>query len=174
MAQDKTQINFDILLFFSISIFFIFFTNLKLVIFAPLLTYLFYKKTFISTLWISVFFGIIADIFSSSFFSLFTICYFLTTLTSYKIRRYIKESFLNSSLFVSIYSLIFSIYCPILFFIFDKKIDLSISWIGTDLIIMPILDGVYGFLCFYLPKKLLLNLGNLWKIYKKRVFQNSR
>ena len=151
-------------------------TGLKLVHFAPFLILLFYQKDFISSLWISALCGLIVDIFSSNSFGLFALCYTTGSFFLYKEKRFFNDKAISLSVFTSIYSLIFSLFTPLLFFIFDKKINLSIKWLLTDVIIMPLFDGLYAFMFFALPILLIkqvkkINFKTLWITYKKIIFQ---
>jgi len=183
MAYKKEKfIKIKILILFFISIFsmifFSSFINIKFIYFTPLIIFLFYRFSFISILWISIILGLIQDFFSTNFFGINTICYFLSSSILYKERKFFKDKPINLSIFTSIFSLIFSIFNPFLFFIFDKKINLSIKWIATDLILFPVLDGLYAFIFFAMPllffeKITKIRYKNLWMKYKKIIFQKS-
>lgn len=184
MAQKKENFlktKVLILIFLSIfsMIFFSSFASIKFVYFAPILIYLFFRMSFISILWMSSFLGLIQDLFSSSFFGINALCYLITSIILYREKRFFNDKPINLSIFAIIFSIIFSIFSPILFFIFDKKINLSIKWLATDLIIYPILDGIYAFTFFAITILLFekissLGLKNLWSKYKKIIFLRSR
>jgi rod shape-determining protein MreD len=184
MAQKKESfIRSKFFLLFFISIFsMIVFSSLleiKFIFFAPLIIFLFYRTSIISILWISAILGLIQDLLSSNFFGFNTLCYTLTTMTLYKGKRFFNEKPVNLSIFTAVYSIIFSIFSPILFFIFDKKINLSIKCLGTDLIMYPILDGIYAFLFFSIPIIILEKITkygfkNLWLTCQKMIFRTSR
>jgi rod shape-determining protein MreD len=184
MAQKKEKfLKIKIFILFLISlfamIFFSCFINIRFIYFAPLIVFLFYRFTFISILWTSIILGFLQDLFSTNFFGINAICYFLTSAILYREKRFFNDKPINLSIFTSIFSLIFSVFNPFLFFIFDKKINLSIKWVGADLVILPLLDGIYAFIFFALPillfeKLIRIGFKNLWIKYKKMIFQKSR
>ncbi len=184
MAQKKELfIKSKMFLLFFISIFsmifFSSFIDIKFIYFAPLIIFSFYRFSFIIVLWISVLLGLIQDLFSSSFFGLNALCYLLSSMILYREKRFFNEKSINLSIFTTVFSLIFSIFNPLLFFIFDKKINLSIKWVAADLVIFPALDGIYAFIFFAVPllifEKIEKNgFKNLWMKYKKMIFHRSR
>lgn len=181
MAQKKESfIKTKILLFFLVSFFsMIFFSNIKFIFFAPLIIFLFYNISFISILWIAAILGFTQDLFSSTFFGINAISYLVSSIILYREKKYFNDKPINLSIFTMVFSIIFSILSPILFFIFDKKINLSITWIITDIIMYPILDGIYAFLFFAMPIlffEYLKKVGykNLWIGLKTKIFQKSR
>jgi len=184
MASKKEKlIKAKILLLLFISIlsmlFFSSFINAKFVFFAPFIIFLFFHLNFVSILWISTLLGLFQDLFSSSFFGIHAICYLLVSLILFREKRFFNEKPINLSIFTTIFSVLYSVINPFLFFIFDKKINLSIKWIITDLVIFPAFDGIYAFLFFALPilcfetiRK--IGIKSLWIKYKKMIFQRSR
>ena len=179
MAQNK-KINFENYLIFFLSLFFNAFLSsifpLKLIYFAPFLTILFYKNSFLNILWLSVICGLITDSFSSSTFGIYSLNYLIASFFLYREKRFFNDSIINTSIFTSIYAAIFSLFNPLLFFIFDKKVILSIKWLITDIILMPIIDGIYAFLFFALPLYFIayikkVDFKKLWITYKKMIFQ---
>lgn len=178
MAQSKEKLpktKIVILFLFSLfsMIFFSSFTNFKFIYFAPILIFLFYRLSFISTLWIATFFGVIQDLLSSSFFGINTLTYLFTSVVLYKEKRFFNEKPINLAIYTAVFSLIFSIFNPLLFFIFDKKINLTIKWIAADLIMYPVLDGIYALIFFGIyiivfDKILNIGLKSLWLKYKNK------
>lgn len=181
MAQKKEKFlktKVFILFMFSIfsMIFFSSFADIKFIYFAPLIIFLFYRFSFITILWISSILGLMQDLFSGSYFGINTICYLFTAAILYREKRFFDDKLINLSIFTIVFSVIFSIFNPLLFFIFDKKINLSIKWLIADVIIYPALDGLYAFIFFaiavlFFEKMSQLELKNLWMKYKKMIFQ---
>jgi len=173
-------------LFFISSCAMLFFSslNMKLIYFAPLLIFLFYRLSYISILWISIFLGLFQDVFSSNFFGINALAYFFSSLFSYNQKKIFNDKPINLSIFTMLFSLIYSFLLPILFFMLDKKVGLSIKWLITDMIIFPMIDGIYAFLFFAFPIWLFdklrkmgltkMDFKNLWTKYKKIIFQKSR
>ncbi|NGX34932.1 MAG: hypothetical protein K1060chlam1_01294 [Candidatus Anoxychlamydiales bacterium] len=172
----KTKIIF---LFFTSFFSMIFFSNIKFIYFAPLLIFLFYNISFASILWIACLVGFIQDLFSEAFFGINAILYLLSSIILYRGKKYFNDKPINLSIFTWIFSIIFSVLSPILFFIFDKKINLSITWLITDVILYPAIDGIYAFLFFAMPIlffEYLKKTGykNLWIGLKTKIFRRSQ
>ena len=163
------------LLFISLfsMIFFSSFIDIKFIYFAPFIIFLFYRFSLITILWIATLLGFFQDLFSSSFFGISAILYLLCCIILFREKRFTDKP-INLSLFTILFSLIYSIFNPILFFIFDKKINLSIKWLAADLIIFPLLDGIYAFVFFAMPILLIENFTkfgfkNLWTTLTKKI-----
>ena len=184
MASKKEKfkkLKIFLLLFISLfsMIFFSSFFDIKFIYFAPFIVFLFYRFSFITVLWIAVLLGFFQDLFSSSFFGISAISYLLSTIILYREKRFFNDKPVNLSLFTIIFSLIYSIFNPLLFFIFDKKINLSIKWLAADLVIFPLLDGIYAFILFAMPILLIerttkFGFKNLWTIFSKKISLKSR
>lgn len=156
-------------------IFFSGFANIKFTYFAPFIIFLFFRFSFISILWLSTILGLIQDLFSASFFGINAICYLICSMLLFREKRFFNEKPINLSIFTAIFSLVFSITTPLLFFILDKKMKLTLKWIATDLAAFPILDGIYAFIFFAVPilffeKTTKTGFKNLWIKYKKIIF----
>ena len=183
MAQKKESfIRTKILSLFFIStlsmLIFLTFSNIKLVYFALFIIFLFYHLSFISILWIAMLLGFFQDLLSSSFFGINACLYLISVMVLFKEKKYFNDKPISLSIFTAIFSLIFSLFSPILFFIFDKKINLSIKWIITDIIVYPILDGIYAFVFFAMPILFFeyvrkIGYKSLWMNFKM-IFQRSR
>ncbi len=181
MAQKKENfIKIKTILLFFISFFsMIFLSDFKFIFFAPILIFLFYNVSFLSILWIAAIFGFIQDLFSSSFFGINAISYLISSMILYREKKYFNDKPINLSIFTVIFSVIFSVLSPILFFIFDKKINLSITWLITDIVLYPLLDGIYAFLFFAMPILFFeyfrkIGYKNLCNGLKIKIFRRSR
>ncbi|MFA6502367.1 MAG: hypothetical protein WCT85_06230, partial [Parachlamydiales bacterium] len=105
--------------------------------------------------------------------------YFLTSILLYNQKRFFNDKPINLSIFTVVFSMIFSIFNILLFFIFDKKLALSLKWLVSDIILFPILDGIYTLILFAIPiwlfeKFMVLGFKNLWIRCKILIFQKSR
>jgi len=172
----KTKIIF---LFFICCFSMIFLSDFKLIYFAPLIIFLFYNISFISILWLAALVGFLQDLFSSNFLGLNAISYLVVSIFLYREKKYFNDKPINLSIFTYVFSMIFSILSPILLFVFDKKISLSITWIITDIVLYPMLDGIYAFVFFAMPIvffEYLRKIGykSLWLGMKQKIFRKSR
>ncbi|NGX56101.1 MAG: hypothetical protein K1060chlam5_00336 [Candidatus Anoxychlamydiales bacterium] len=185
MASKTTESSFkEVIFLFFLTVFYTFFLNkhlhfIKLIYFAPFITLIFYKTSIYTSLWLSIICGLIIDLFSSSYFGLNAICYSATTIFLYNEKKYFSYKNINIFIFTTIYSFIFSMFYPLSLFIFEKGIKITLKWMISDLVIMPLTDGAYAFLLFSLPLILLqktktIKLQNLWKRFKRKSFRRSQ
>ncbi|MES2344722.1 MAG: hypothetical protein V4494_02130 [Chlamydiota bacterium] len=129
----------------------IFFPNFHVLPFAPFLAIVCMRKSFLAALWLSMLSGFIMDLITSSVgFGLNALTFVISTSVMYQQKRHF---FVDSPLALSIYTtLIASLVSLLLLFI--QGIRFSLPLLFSELVFMPILDGVYAFLWFTCPLKL--------------------
>lgn len=119
-------------------------------IFAPFLALASCSYSAHKALWLALLCGLILDIFSCHPFSMHIWSYLVAALLLYKLKRHL---FIQSptSLFVAtaLFSLIATCIQAFLFFHFS----FNGRFLLTDLVIMPLMDGVYAFVCFVCPTR---------------------
>lgn len=126
---------------------------LPLFSFTPFLVLVFFRRDFYTTLFWAFFCGLILDIFSSKHFGIFSFSYLITSFLIFSKKRFFKETSLNIVILSSITSFFFTLIFLLSSFLFDSKIKISAFWCLSDLIIMPIIDGIFAFIFFVLPLK---------------------
>ena len=124
------------------------FPKISIFFFIPFLVFVFFKKNFIQTLFWAFFCGLIVDLFSSKHFGIFSFSYVLMSFLLFSKKRFFKETPFNIAIFSSIASFVFTIIFVLLSLIFNSVVKISFLFVISDLIIMPILDGIYAFLFF--------------------------
>jgi len=137
--------------------------GLSLNCFAPFLCLSYTKKNFVYSLWLSLFCGLIIDLLSTEYkFGLMSLAYSIAAAIMYRYCRFFSntKSF-SLCLYVIIFSSLLSIINIFLLSSFIKHFNLSLVGIITDVIVMPILDGVYTLLLFILPT-VLFNTTKGW------------
>ncbi|MBI5346419.1 MAG: rod shape-determining protein MreD [Chlamydiae bacterium] len=139
------------------------FPNFRLIFFAPFLVFYYFNFSFISSLWISALCGIIVDSLSSTAFGVYALNYTIVTALLYREKRFFNDDPISLASFTMILSTAFSIIFPILLFIFDKPISITGKWVITDLMIMPMVDGIYSLIWFWALLKLFEQLSGLIK-----------
>lgn len=136
--------------------------------FAPFLVIVFLNYRLLPSLWIVAITGFLFDIFSDQFFGLFGLSFTLMTLIVYRLKRFCNyDKPLSIALFTSLVSLVYSLLQPLLLFLFDNGLSLSLRWLFTDLILMPLLDGLFALIVFILPLK-------IYDLSKRKVRRLSR
>jgi len=132
-----------------------FFPQMHFLAFAPFLVIVILNFRLLPSLWIAACTGFLLDLFSDQFFGLFGLSFVVSTLSVFRIKRLCNyEKPLSVALFTSLISCIYSLLQPVLLFLFDKGLSISLHWAFTDLIIMPLLDGIFALIVFILPLKL--------------------
>jgi len=144
----------------------VFFPSFRLIVFAPFLAIVFQQKSFLYSLWMAAFVGLIVDLFNTEFrFGLFSLSYILTTLGSYREkRRFFEESLLTLPLYTTLISFVFSVVTFCLITFFHQRLSFNISVLFTNFLILPLVDGLYGFLWFSCPM-ILYNIFKRNRLY---------
>jgi rod shape-determining protein MreD len=129
------------------------FPGWRLMFFAPFLVILYYQKSFITCLWISLACGLLLDLLSShERIGLNAADYCLTTFILYKQRRhFFADSLSTLPLMTLFFSFISTLLQLCLIYVFQNKVNISWQWAFTDLVAFPVLDATYAFVIFILP-----------------------
>ncbi len=126
---------------------------LPLLGFAPYLSFIFIKHSLKKLLWQSFLCGLMMDFLQSSLpFGYTSLSYILTSLILYRQKwLFFHDKLTSLALFSSLFSFIHSI-SQILLFDLSKK-TLAFSWkhVLSELIVMPLCDGLYAFIGFTVP-----------------------
>lgn len=69
-------------------------------------------------------------------------------------RNFFEDSVSTLSVLTLIYSIISSLILVCILFIFEKGITISFDFVKIDLGFLPLLDALYAFICFSIPKML--------------------
>ena len=165
-----------LLFFFGLALIFVLFGSIlfpffPINAFAPFLAIVFYVAPFSKALWISGGCGLILDLLSSEFhFGLHALSWIATTaLLFHQKRHFFEEKPMAFSIFTAVISSVFTLFELVFIPIFDRGIAFSTLSFLTDVIALPILDGVYGFLWFTCPMRLYIYIKKMgWKaLFKK-------
>ncbi len=183
MAQTKNKLKYQIYLSFFLALFCLLFFPafffLKLIYFAPFLIISFYNSSFVKVLWLSILCGIFSDVLATSSFGVISLSYLSASCFLYREKRFFNDKPVNLSIFTGLYSIVFSIFNLLFLFIFDKTVIISFKWTLSDLLIMPVFDGIYAFLWFSLPFLVIekikrTNFKTIWTFCKIKIFRLSR
>lgn len=145
----------------------VFVPQLRLTYFAPFLILLFYRTNYSICLWTSLTVGLFIDLLTTDArFGLYALNYSLTTALLYHFKKLFFDDYASTVPCMTIFFAILSTCIQaVLLYAFNKKLIISWDWIGTDLVAMPILDGVYALVGIMLPLPLMQKI--------KRRFRNS-
>ena len=129
------------------------FPFIRLIGFAPFLTLAISQISILPTLWISALAGLIIDLYSpASHIGFFAINYTLTTLLIYRFKKiFPEEKIVIFAIYTSLFSFSSTLIQFILHALIDVNLKLRVLTILTDLIIMPILDGIYALVAILIP-----------------------
>ena len=146
------------------------FPHIKPIFYAPLLVISFFNTSFITSLWLSFFGGLIVDLLSSTHMGMHALIYALCVAIFYRQKKYFKNTLINIVLFTILISFAYTLINSLLLFVFDKGINISFIWFITDFIGLPLLDGIYAILLFALPLKVneLLKNKKLFAVLKRK------
>lgn len=148
-----------LLFFFSLFSFLIFpviWPTARFFFFVPFLVVSFYQSSYLQSLWLSLFCGIIVDMFSvHAFFGWNAFTYMLTTAILYPKRCYFFADRLTTlPLMTFFFSSIITLFLIFGAEILEGQKLLSWKFVYTDLIVMPIFDALYAFAWVVLPLSL--------------------
>lgn len=126
---------------------------LRLTFFAPLLILMLYQKSLSICLWAAFGIGFFLDLLSTDTrLGLYSLNYCLTTFILFNGKQLFFEEMQSA---VPVMTTLFGLFSTgiqvVLLFAFNKSLELSWDWIGTDLVAMPLLDGLYAFIGIMLP-----------------------
>lgn len=151
----------------------IFFSFFPLSAFAPFLAIVYYTAPFSKALWISCGCGFILDLLSSEFhFGVHALTLTMTSaLLFHQRRHFFEDKPMAFSLFSAVISCLETSLQMVFVYLFDRGIPFSLATIVTDLILLPIADGLYGFLWFTCPMQLYIYIKKKgWKaLFQKRI-----
>lgn len=152
----RLDIAFAICLFFMVSMPSIM-PHIRLSFFAPFLIIACYQKSLPTCLWLALFCGLTLDLLSSYIrLGLHAFDYCLTLLILYPQRRnFFSDSVTTLPIMTFLFGMISTLLMALLLYSVEALNVFSWPWIFTDLIFMPLLDGLYSFCCFILPVLLL-------------------
>jgi rod shape-determining protein MreD len=158
---------------FSLAVFFVLYGSIiipdvKLFAFAPFFALLFQRTSYVKSLWLSTFCGIIMDIFSSQQrFGVYGICYALCCIVCYHQKRhFFEEKSIAISFFSALISSIGSLIFLIFTYLFDKQFSITLDLLISETLFTPVLDALYAFIWFTLPIQLYKYVrSGKWKIF---------
>lgn len=130
------------------------FPNLKIYFFIPFLVRSFYLKNKTTSLWLSLFAGLIVDLLSDSpRFGLIPCNYVITSFFLYSLKnRFFEDYFTTLGAVTFLYSLFSTLLQLALLYLLDRSfIEISFSFIFKDLALMPLQDAFFAVLFFSLP-----------------------
>lgn len=153
------------------------FPQVKFLAFSPFLALLYNRTHFHTALWIASLCGLMVDLLSSEFrLGIHALTYCLATFFLYRQKRhFFEDKPLALSIFTLLISCASSMIELLLISIFDRALPLSMGMLMTDLILMPLFDAVYAFLCFCCPILLYLHVKKVgWKTIYFRILKACR
>ncbi len=134
-----------------------FFPEIRIWTFAPFFAILYHRVSLSKALWISFFCGLLIDCLSSQFyFGLFSLNHVLATFFLYGQKKNFFEDKATAFTLHTILIAVFLSFFLMLFSCWSHEIAWSMPLIFSDLILMPLIDGLYGALWFTCPLSVIL------------------
>ncbi len=146
------------------------FPKLNIIAFAPLLVIFYLYTPFFVSIWVAMICGVFIDLISSTPFGLNSLNYAITTFLVFRYRRFFNDKPLNISIYTALTSCVISLISIILLALISKGISICLLSIITDIIIMPIVDGIYAFIWFAIP----LKIYEIFEFSLKRFIRKKR
>lgn len=166
---------------FSLALFFAlygsaFLSEIRLIAFAPFFAIAFHRISYVKSLWLCFFCGLIIDLFSSQqHFGIYAVCYALTSCICYNQKKhFFEEKSLALSLFAGLISSISSLALILLTILFDRQFPITTEILVSEIVITPILDAVYAFVWFTVPMKMYAYISSgKWKKFLEKTEESS-
>lgn len=149
-------------IFLFVTLFFSGFGALPLLTFSPYVTYSLLHAPLKSTLWRALLAGLIFDVFHSTTpFGIVPLSSCMSALILFKKREFFySDKFFSLPLFNFWFSFIFTIFQALAVHIFRHSLVISLKSLTSELLLMPIIDSIYGLILFYLPIALINHIKN--------------
>lgn len=145
--------------------------------FAPFLALVMMRCKITHALWLSALAGAIVDLLSDDPMGLHALNYALVTAILIKLKNHFShEQPLHLTLLTTLTSSLSTVLQLILLFLFDRRVPFDGRWFFTELIGMPVIDGLYAFVWFTAPLSLFEKLKKLWDLFwlkKKNLSRTS-
>jgi hypothetical protein len=134
----------------------IFTAPLHLIAFAPFFAISMQRLSLLGTLWTAALTGLLVDMTSSWLrFGFFALSYTLTCWIAYKQRKhFFEDQAISLSLYTAFISCLSSTVQLALLAFGPSRLPLDLPFLATDLLLMPLVDGLYAFLWFTCPLQL--------------------
>ncbi len=167
---------------FTIACFFALFNSallpqIKFLVFSPFLAILYNRGSFQICLWIACLCGLIIDCFSTDLrLGIHALNYCLVTVVLYKQKHhFFEDKPLAICLFTALISIVSTLIQWILIPLCGQSFTLSKGLMATDLLLMPLIDTAYAFLCFCCPLMLYSHIKKIgWKVFYKTMMCRLR
>ena len=127
----------------------------KPIFYIPFLVISFFQASFIISLWLGCLSGFITDLLSSTHMGMHALIYTLCVMLFYRQKKYFKETPLNISIFTVLISFVYTLLNVVLLYVLEGGIKITFTWFLTDFIGMSLFDGIYAFIFFALPLKMI-------------------
>ena len=124
--------------------------------FIPFIIISFYQKNFLQCLWIALISGVIIDLLATHLpFGITALNYCVATLILFpRKQHFFADSILTLPTMGFMFSFVATLNLFFLHQLFLNPFSMRVVWIGTDLILYPIIDAFLAFFCFTLPSLL--------------------
>lgn len=145
----------------------IFLPSFRFLAFAPFFAIAFQRLTLYQSLWTAVFIGLLIDLISPSLrFGFFSLNYFLTSWIAYRQKSlFFEDKTISFFFYTAFISCIASTLQLTLLLSSSSRFPIHLSFLFSDLLIMPLIDGVYAFFWFTCPLRVYTLIRKKWRIF---------
>jgi cell shape-determining protein MreD len=143
----------------------IFFPSFRLIAFAPFLAIAFQRLSLLRSLWTAALVGLLVDLMSPSFrFGLFSLAYSLTAWIAYRQKSlFFEDKPLALFFYTTFISCLASAVQLSLLLLSSSRLPIDFASLVTDLVGMPLVDGLYAFFWFTCPLQVYTHARKKWK-----------
>ncbi|WP_194847456.1 hypothetical protein [Candidatus Neptunochlamydia vexilliferae] len=119
--------------------------------FAPFFALLYRRASLLKSLWVAAGCGFILDLLSTSPFGLQPLIAVCVTLILYRYRIYVIDKAIGFVSYTALIAFTWTLLARLSLFLYDLSFPLTFKGVATDLMIFPLIDGLYGYLFFSFP-----------------------
>lgn len=153
------------------------FPQIAILPFCPFLSLVMLRTSFTQALWLGCIAGVLMDLISSDPIGVHAVGYTLAISLLFRFKKhFLYEEPFHLSLLSALFSFTSTLLGLLLLFLFDRRVPLQGRWILTDLIGMPLIDGLFAFVWFAAPLSLSSKLKRMWDLFwlrRKKISQRS-
>ena len=127
--------------------------NVRFIPYAPLITIIISRFNRAEAIWLAALVGLMIDLYSKgAMLGVFSLNYCISTIIIYRYRKFFSEEKIHIyALYTTLFSVISTAIHFFLFALVETPLKLTFFTIFTDLILMPIFDGVYALVFILTP-----------------------
>lgn len=132
----------------------LFLPTFRVSFFIPYLITVFYRSGYLAALWHALWVGTFLDLLGvERHLGLHALNYVVVSLFLYRQKQhFFEDSLFTLSLMTGCFSLLSTLLQVVLLDLFEGGLQVNLTWLTYDVLVMSVVDTAYAFVCFSLPQ----------------------